>query len=82
MIVKQDTKAKSLQTDPVTSIVRVDGITLCKRVVRDGVVWLQFKDKDRMRSDARGTPFVEVPLVAFGAMLMAAVIEDALIWPY
>jgi hypothetical protein len=46
------------------------------------VIYLQFKDKDRLRSQCRGTAFVEVPLQAFEAALMAAFVEDVLQWPY
>lgn len=82
MIVKIDPKAESVKVDAISHIVRVDGVILCKRVVRNGVVILQFKDGDRMRSRDRGTAFIEVPLKAFEEMLMAAFVEDVLAWPY
>ncbi|MCJ7533192.1 MAG: hypothetical protein MUO64_19495 [Anaerolineales bacterium] len=82
MIVKQDLTARTLKIDPITSLVRVDGIILCKRVERCGVVYLQFKDGDRLRSQCRGTAFVEVPLEAFENALIAAHMEDDLRWPY
>ncbi len=48
---------------------RVDGIFAFRRVLRDGVIMIQFFDKDRQRSICRGTPFVEVPLVVLIAMM-------------
>jgi hypothetical protein len=80
MNVKLDEKAKCLQVDAMTHLVRVDGIIVCKRIRRAGQVYLQFKDGDRMRSTCRGTQFVEVPLEAFKDAL--CVCEDELIWPY
>jgi hypothetical protein len=81
MIVKSDPEAQTVKIDYITHIVRVDGIILCKRIVREGVVFLQFKDGDRMRSHQRGTAFVEVPLEAFNTVLLAAFVEDALKTP-
>jgi hypothetical protein len=45
-------------------LVKIDGITVFRRVVRDGTIYLQFQDRDRMRASCRGTIFVEVPLSA------------------
>ena len=81
MIVKQDTLGQSLTVDPLTSLVRVDNITVCKLVIRCGVPCLQFKDKDRLRSQCRGTEFIEIPLSAFRAAILSAKSEE-LEWPY
>jgi len=43
-------------------LVRVDGIGVFKRIERDGVLYIQFADYDRMRITCRGSRFVEVPL--------------------
>jgi len=43
-------------------LVRVDGIGVFRRIERDGVLYLQFADYDRMRITCRGSRFVEVPL--------------------
>lgn len=43
-------------------MIRVDGITVFRRVERDGILYVQFKDYDRMRSKCRGTYLVEIPL--------------------
>lgn len=53
-------------------LVRVDGAVVFRRVVRAGELWLQFYDRDRMRSDARGSRLIEV---AFDA-LMARLVKD------
>jgi hypothetical protein len=42
-------------------LIRIDGITVFRRVVRDGVIFIEFCDSDRMRAKCRGTRFVEVP---------------------
>jgi len=65
MNVLHDTTAAKVKIDLVSQLVRVDGIILFKRIFRDGQVWLQFKDSDRLRSRNRGTAYIEVPLLAF-----------------
>jgi hypothetical protein len=69
MIVKTDTRAETVKVDPDTSLMRVDGIIICKVVEKCGEIYLQFKDGDRMRSRCRGTAFVEVPLEALAGVL-------------
>jgi len=49
--------------------VRVDGITIGKRVVTGGKAKLQVCDKDRRRSAQRGTRFVEVTVEELGDVL-------------
>ena len=61
MSVKVDSTATTVKINP-DGLVKIDGITPFKRVERDGVIYLQFCDHDRMRSSCRGTRFVEVPL--------------------
>lgn len=53
-------------------LVRVSGAVMFRRVVRDGELWLQFYDRDRMRSQARGSRLIEVEFDA----LMARLIKD------
>ena len=43
-------------------LVRVDGIGVFRRIERDGVLYLQFADYDRMRITCRGSRYVEIPL--------------------
>jgi hypothetical protein len=69
MIIKVDDAAQTVKVDPDTSLVRVDGIIVCKQVVKCGVVYLQFKDGDRLRSRCRGTAFIEIPLEALTGAL-------------
>jgi hypothetical protein len=76
MTTKIDMAGKTVKVDPITSIVRVDGVILCKRVVRCGAIYLQFKDGDRLRSNCRGTQFIEVPLDAFEKVLLAALVDE------
>lgn len=65
MNVLEDTRASKVRIDPDSALVRVDGVILFKRILRDAKVVLQFKDSDRLRSRNRGTAFIEVPLEAF-----------------
>ena len=64
-MVKVDVSAKTVRVDPNTELVRVDGIILFRRILRDNGVILQFKDSDRLRSRRRGTEYVEIPLESF-----------------
>ena len=73
---KQDTFGITIRRDPCTSLIRVDGIIVCKLVIRDQTVFLEFKDGDRMRSQCRKTQFVEIPLEAFNAVLMAELVKE------
>ena len=43
-------------------LVRVDGVPMFRRIERDGVVYLEFFDRDRLRAQCRGTRLVEVSL--------------------
>lgn len=46
----------------VDDLIKIDGLPAFRRIVHDGIIFLQFRDNDRMRSSCRGTPYVEVPL--------------------
>lgn len=41
-------------------LVKLDGITILRKVERDGKLFLQFCDYDRMRSQLRKTRYVEI----------------------
>lgn len=43
-------------------LIRIDGITVFRKIERGGIIYLQFCDNDRMRAKCRGTKFVEIPL--------------------
>lgn len=66
--VKVDATGESLSQDAEGSV-RLDGMMVCRRVVHEGQVFLQFKDYDRMRSQCRGTRLIEIPLEVFSAIL-------------
>ncbi len=55
--------------DPCTGLVRVDNIIICKKVVRDGITFLQFKDGDRLRSQCRKANLVEIALADFAMVV-------------
>lgn len=62
-----DQDAATVQIDRSTGNVRVDGMLALRAFERDGIVWLQFCDRDRMRSRGRRPPtrYIEVCLQAF-----------------
>ena len=59
----------SVTIDPVTGLVRVDAIIICKSIKRDGKTYLQFKDGDRLRSNCRKTCLVEIELGMFAEII-------------
>jgi len=75
-MIKQDAHGATIRVDNVTHLIRVDGIIVCKMIIRDDTVFLEFKDGDRMRSQCRKTQFVEIPLKAFEAVLMAEFLRE------
>jgi hypothetical protein len=79
--VKSDTQGQTIRVDAVTHLIRVDGIIVCKMIVRDKTVFLEFKDGDRMRSQCRKTQFVEIPLEVFNKVLLAEYLDDVSKWP-
>lgn len=54
-----DEKALSINVDGILS---VDGIKVFRKIEREGKIFIQVKDYDRMRTKCRGTYFVEVEL--------------------
>ena len=50
-------------------LMRVDGVPMFRRIERDGVVYLEFFDRDRLRAQCRGTRLVEVSLDTIVTML-------------
>lgn len=51
-------------------MILVDGVVAGKRIVRAGVVYIQFCDGDRLRSSCRGTRLIEVPIEALAAVII------------
>lgn len=50
-------------------MVKVDGILVFKTVNRNGIIYVQFCDHDRMRSRGRGSRYVEVPLEVLNSVI-------------
>jgi hypothetical protein len=67
MISKIDPHASTIEINRVTNEVRIDGMLAFKAFERDGSIWLQFCDRDRLRSKARRPPtrYIEVCLESF-----------------
>lgn len=49
-------------TEAGDGLIRVDGITVFRKIVRGDIIFIQFCDHDRLRSKCRGSKFFEVPL--------------------
>ena len=58
-------KRKPTITISNTNIVRIDGYIVCKLIDREGILFLQFCDKDNLRNQCRGTKYIEMPLSQF-----------------
>ena len=71
---KVDAACKTVRVG-LDGLVKVDGIAAFKRVERDGRIYLQFCDNDRLRASCRGTRLVEVPLETFIAFLIAKKVQ-------
>ena len=52
-------------------LARLDGIPIFRKIERDGIIYVQFQDRDRMRSQCRGSNFVEIPFVVLYAIMCA-----------
>ena len=52
----------SVKIDPSGGMIRIDGMNLCKKVIRNGVIYLQFKDRDAVRSNCRHACLIEISL--------------------
>jgi len=61
MIAKIDEHGKLVRIAE-DGLVKLDGIAILRRVERDGKLYLQFCDSDRMRTQLRKTRYVEIPL--------------------
>ena len=53
---------ESVKIDPSGGMIRIDGLILCKKVIRNGEIWLQFKDRDAVRSNCRHACLIEISL--------------------
>jgi hypothetical protein len=52
----------SVKVDPSSGMIRIDGLILCKKVIRNGATFLQFKDRDAVRSNCRKACLIEISL--------------------
>ena len=54
---------KAIHIDPISGMICIDQIKVCRKIVApNGDIFLEFKDRDRHRSNCRGDCFVEVRL--------------------
>lgn len=64
----------AVNIDPISGIIRIDQIIVGRRIVNpNGETYLQFKDRDKLRSNCRGDCLVEVRLIDLVAALSEAV---------
>lgn len=43
-------------------LVKLDGVTIFRKISRSGKLFLQFQDRDRMRTRLRKTAYIEIPI--------------------
>lgn len=43
-------------------LLRIDGFAPCKVIVEDGIIYLEFLDRDRLRSRCRGDHLLKISL--------------------
>jgi len=60
-------------------LVKLDGVTMFRKVMRDGKLYLQFRDSDRMRSQLRKTCYVEIPIAVLLDRIEGKSIADELV---
>ena len=54
---------KAVHIDPISGMICVDQIKICRKIVSpNGEIFLEFIDRDRHRSDCRGSCLVEIRL--------------------
>lgn len=58
-------------------LMKIDGVPMFRKVIHNGVTYLQFCDKDRMRSNCRATRLVEVRLDVLMLAIEKAVIDGS-----
>jgi len=66
---KVDTNGRTVTIDK-DGMIRVDGVAVFRRVIRGGDLYAQFMDGNRIRSQCRGTPYIEVSWDALTAKLI------------
>jgi hypothetical protein len=56
-----------------SNFLRLDGSACCRLIVEDGVIWLEFLDRDRLRSQCRGDQRLRIKLDDFKAQVEALI---------
>ncbi len=56
-----DLTGKTVEVDE-RGLVRIDQVPAFRVNTRDGVVYIEFIDRDRMRASCKGSRYVEIPL--------------------
>jgi hypothetical protein len=70
---KVDSKGETITINNVTGLVRVGGMPVFKiKAASSGEVYLQFYDCDKVRTAARGTRFIEIPVSVLVDKLLKA----------
>lgn len=59
---KIDPDGECVAVDQITGLVRVDNVPVFKVMTTNHGIYLQFYDGDKMRSEYRGSQYIEVPL--------------------
>jgi hypothetical protein len=73
--VKTITREK-VKIDPSGGMIKIDGMNLCKKVIRNGVTYLQFKDRDAVRSNCRHACLIEISLDELVGMIESVALLD------
>ena len=61
------TTVTALHIDP-DNLIRADGVVLGRLVTDADVTYIEVKDRDRLRSQQRGTELIRVPVVVLGQL--------------
>lgn len=59
---KVDSNGDCVAVDQITGLVRIDSVPVFKVMSTNNGIYLQFYDGDKMRSEFRGSAYIEVPL--------------------
>lgn len=57
--------ATELNLDPVSGLFRADKIPVFRFINKGGILFIQFQDSNKPRSDGRGTNLVEIEAAEF-----------------
>ena len=57
----------ALHIDP-DDLIRADGVVMGRLVTENDITYIEVKDRDKLRSQQRGTELVRVPVVVLGQL--------------